>query len=192
VCEALRVAGALLSPFMPGKMNELADALGVGPSGIRLEGLGFGQGGPFRVKAGTPLFPRIEAPAAAPASPAAPSQKKLEAPPVPEGKPEVSYEDFGKLDLRVGVVKAAERVRKSDKLLRLLVDIGEERQVVAGIGRRFAPEDLVGRQVMVVANLKPVKLMGVESRGMVLAAGGETDLELATFPEGVPPGTRVK
>jgi methionyl-tRNA synthetase len=190
VCEALRVAGVLLAPFMPTKMNELREELGVAEKDFRVAGLRFGGwAGPFRVQAARPLFPRLEPKAEAPAAPA---KKKEAAPSLPELKPEVSFEEFGKLDLRVALVKSAERVPKSDKLLRLVVDVGEERQVVAGIGKRFAPEDLVGRRVLVVANLKPIKLMGVESRGMILAAGGETDLELASFPEGVAPGTRVK
>ena len=89
---------------------------------------------------------------------------------------EVSIDQFFATELKVGTVRFAERVPKSDKLIRLLVDLGEEspRQLVAGIGKAYAPEELVDRQVVVVANLKPAKLMGVESRGMILAA---TDAE---------------
>jgi methionyl-tRNA synthetase len=192
VCEALRLAGLLLAPFMPRKMDELRAQLGVPEGCFRVAGARFGGWeGPFRVTDARPLFPRIEVPPReeAPKKPA----KRSAAEPAPlELKPEVSFEDFGKLDLRVALVKSAERVPKSDKLLRLVVDIGEERQVVAGIGKRYAPEDLVGRRVIVVANLRPIKLMGVESRGMILAAGGETDLEVAGVPESVVPGTRVK
>ncbi|GAC1351346.1 MAG: hypothetical protein NVSMB1_03460 [Polyangiales bacterium] len=98
---------------------------------------------------------------------------------------EIAFDEFQRLDLRVGTVISAERVPKSDKLLRVQVDLGEGelRQVVAGIGKTFAPESLAGQQVVVVANLKPAKLMGYESRGMILAVGGEAgegDLALLT------------
>jgi methionyl-tRNA synthetase len=166
---------------MPAKMSDLRSQLGVPDGAFRVAGLRYGSWpGPFRVAPAAPLFPRLVAVTDTVAATAT------------DSKPEVSYEDFGKLDLRAGRVKHAERVPKSDKLLRLVVDIGEERQVVAGIGKRFAPEDLVGRRVVVVANLKPIKLMGVESRGMVLAAGGDADLELVSVPDGVAPGAKVK
>jgi methionyl-tRNA synthetase len=103
------------------------------------------------------------------------------------------------VDLRVGRVVQAERVPKSDKLLRLQVDLGEAggpRQVVAGIGQSYAPEALVGKSVVIVANLAPARIMGVESRGMLLAAGpGGADIvvaELAGRAELPKPGTRVK
>ena len=93
----------------------------------------------------------------------------------------------------VGKILAAERVPKSTRLLKLQVDIGtEQRQVVAGIGTKYAPEDLVGKRVVVVANLKPAKLMGVESQGMVLAAGEEDVSALLTTIEDVPPGSKIK
>ena len=121
---------------------------------------------------------------------------------VPEPAAEVTFEEFTRLDLRVGVVMAAERVPKSDKLLKVQVDLaeGSHRQVVAGIGKTFAPEALVGQQVVVVANLKPAKLMGLESRGMILAVGserggsetGEADLALIQPNKPRTIGTRVK
>ena len=98
-----------------------------------------------------------------------------------------------KVDLRVGKVLEAERVPKSDKLVKMQIDIGSEtRQIVGGIGKAFSPEELVGRTVVVVANLKPAKLMGIESQGMVLAAGDVDTLKLAGFDADVPPGTKVK
>ena len=108
--------------------------------------------------------------------------------------PLIGMDEFAKADLRAGVVLEAERVPKSDKLIRMKIDIGSGvRQIVGGIGKAYAPEELVGRTVVVVANLKPAKLMGVESQGMVLAAGGVDTLKLAGFPEGeIPPGTKVK
>ena len=88
---------------------------------------------------------------------------------------------------------SAERVPRSDKLIKLEVDLGgESRQVVAGIGKKYEPEALVGRMIVVVANLKPAKLMGIESQGMVLAAGEKDVIELVTFSDDVPPGIKVK
>jgi methionyl-tRNA synthetase len=113
--------------------------------------------------------------------------------PVPEGAGIIKIDDFMKVDLRVGKVLQAERVPKSDKLVKMQIDIGSEtRQIVGGIGKAFTPEELVGRTVVVVANLKPAKLMGIESQGMVLAAGDVDTLKLAGFDAAVPPGTKVK
>ena len=97
--------------------------------------------------------------------------------------------------MRVGLVKSAERVAGADKLLKLLVDIGDEvRQVVAGIAVAYTPEQLIGKKVVVVANLAPRKLRGVESNGMIVAASTGPDGRpvLATFTEDVPPGARLK
>jgi methionyl-tRNA synthetase len=97
--------------------------------------------------------------------------------------------------MRVGVVKSAEKVAGADKLLKVMVDIGSEvRQVVAGIAEAYKPEDLVGKNVVVVANLAPRKLRGVESNGMIVAAsvGPEGRPVLCTFAEEVPAGTRLK
>jgi methionyl-tRNA synthetase len=109
-------------------------------------------------------------------------------------KDQIGIEQFGAVDLRVAVITAAERVPKSDKLLRLQVDLGfETRQIVAGIGKAYAPEDLVGRSVVVVANLKPAKLMGVESQGMVLAATNDDGVPILLTPASeVHPGAGIK
>ena len=105
----------------------------------------------------------------------------------------ISIEDFMKVQLKVAKVLAAERVSKSSKLLKLQVDLGsEQRQIVAGIGKKYEPDDLVGKTIVVVANLKPAKLMGVESQGMVLAAGDKEVLGLLTLNEDVSPGSKVK
>lgn len=103
--------------------------------------------------------------AAAPASASAPEA------PYEAAKPQIAYDDFARIDLRMGTVRAAERVPKSDKLLRLEVDLGyEQRQILAGVARQMPPEELQGRRVVVVANLKPRKLFGLESQGMLLMA----------------------
>ena len=111
-----------------------------------------------------------------------------------DGGGKITIDDFAKVDLRVGLVKAAERVPKSDKLLRLEVDIGTEvRQVLAGIAEAYAPETLVGRKVVIVANLAPRKMRGLESNGMIVAASLEGGKPvLASFLEEVPVGARLK
>jgi methionyl-tRNA synthetase len=94
-----------------------------------------------------------------------------------ELKPEITFDDVMKLDLRVATVLAAERVKKSEKLLKLQIRIGDlDRQIVAGVGKQYEPEQLVGRKIVVVANLKPAKLMGNESQGMLLAANSPDDV----------------
>ena len=115
-------------------------------------------------------------------------------PPVPAGDGKISIDDFAKIELRVGLVKVAERVPKADKLLRLEVDLGTEvRQVLAGIAEAYAPETLVGRKVVIVANLAPRKLRGMESNGMIVAASPEGGKPvLAGFLEDVPVGARLK
>jgi len=107
----------------------------------------------------------------------------------------IGIEDFAKVELRVGVVKSAERIQGADKLLKLLVDIGDEvRQVLAGIALAYSPEELIGRKVVIVANLAPRKMRGLESNGMLLAAsvGPDGKPVLCTFAEDIPPGAKVK
>ena len=116
---------------------------------------------------------------------------------MPEGVASfITIDDFAKVEMRVGEVLTAERVPKSDKLLRFTVDLGESepRQILAGIAEYYEPEKLVGRKLVVVSNLKPRKLRGFESQGMVLAAsvGDEGRPVLATFTEDVPNGARLK
>ncbi len=111
-----------------------------------------------------------------------------------ESKPEITFDQFLETELKTGIVIAAEKIKKSDKLLKLKVDLGEgtPRQIVAGIAKSYAPEAIVGKSVIVVANLKPVKLMGELSQGMLLAANSKQELFLAGFDEPVSPGSQVK
>lgn len=106
----------------------------------------------------------------------------------------IEFDDFMKVDLRVGLVQSAEKVEKSKKLLKLIVDAGdpEPRQILAGISEHYAPEDLVGKRVVIVANLKPRKLMGLESQGMVLAASDDGGLSVLVVDKEVEPGSRAK
>src|SRR5262249_27315497 len=141
-----------------------------------------------------PAVGEVKAPAAAP--PTVPSTsvgaQPQATPATTDGK--ITIDDFAKVDLRVGLVKVAERVPKSDKLLRLEVDLGTEvRQVLAGIAEAYAPETLVGRKVVIVANLAPRKMRGLESNGMIVAASLEGGKPvLASFLEDVPIGARLK
>lgn len=139
----------------------------------------------------------IRNPAAAQAAAAAAAGSTSASPTVPAAPPsnKIGIEDFAKVEMRVGVVKSAERVAGADKLLKLLVDIGDEvRQVVAGIAVAYTPEEVIGKKVVVVANLAPRKLRGVESNGMIVAASTGPDGKpvLCTFTEDVPPGSRLK
>ncbi len=197
---------------MPETGDRLLRMLGVEPAPTSWASLAPGSLTPgIRLGDTSALFPRIdysveeirqmaadtnEAPGApvpptsspAPAAPAQPAQ------PVPSADGRISIDDFMKVELRVARVLAAERVPKSNKLLKLQVDVGSEhRTIVAGIAEAYEPETLVGRTVVVVFNLKPAKLMGVESNGMVLAAspdGGKP--VLIGFDAAPDPGTRVR
>ena len=116
------------------------------------------------------------------------------APPAVAAAAKIGIEDFTKVEMRVGLVKSAERVAGADKLLQLQVDIGDEvRQIVAGLALAYQPEQLVGRKVAVVVNLQPRKLRGVESNGMIVAASTSDGTPvLAGFLEDVPVGSRLK
>lgn len=129
-----------------------------------------------------------------PVTPAAPASPAAAAPAAPVADGKISIEDFAKVELRVGQVKFAEKVKGADRLLRIEVDLGTEvRQVVAGIAEAYAPEALIGRKVVLVANLAPRKLRGLESNGMIVAASPEGGKPvLAGFLEDVPVGTRLK
>jgi methionyl-tRNA synthetase len=106
---------------------------------------------------------------------------------------EIAIEDFARIDLRVAKVVEASPIEGADRLLRLVVDLGNEtRQLVAGIKKTYSPEALVGKHIIVVANLKPAQLRGVESRGMLLAASTDEGPILATFDKEVAPGSKVK
>ena len=113
----------------------------------------------------------------------------------PEEPATIAIDDFAKVDLRVAVIVAAERVADTDKLIKLDLDVGfERRTIVSGIAEFYEPEALVGKRIIVVANLKPRRMRGIESRGMLLAAGGHEPgetLGLVTLDKDIPPGTRV-
>ena len=181
--EVLRFVGVFITPFMPQTAVKIQGQLGISaPEGQTLASLkewgGLAPGG--RVYKGDALFPRITLESK--------GEKKEEM----ESPPLISMEEFQKMDLRVGKVLAVENIKKSEKLFRLRVDIGEERTVVAGIARYYKPEDLVGKTVIILANLQPTKLMGVESQGMILAADGSDGVVVATFEREVQVGSKVR
>ncbi len=187
--ELNRSVAVLISPFMPSTAEKMLSRLGISKQALDLRLEEDARWGSLTegaaVAKGDSLFPRVDF--------KEPHQAKASAPAVaPEAGPgPIEFDAFKDVDLRTGVVKHAEKIPKSSKLLRLLVDIGEERQVVAGIAQFYSPEDLIGKQVIVVANLKPVKLMGVESHGMVLAVKDGDKLQLLTTDKPVTPGQRV-
>lgn len=116
-----------------------------------------------------------------------------EGPEEEEHKEEIGIDDFAKAELRVAQVIACEPVKKADKLLKLQLDLGyEQRQVVSGIAKFYTPEELVGRKVICIVNLKPVKLRGELSQGMILAASKGDQLTIATVPDSMPNGAIVK
>jgi methionyl-tRNA synthetase len=217
--EALRIVTALAHPVIPDATSRIWAQMGLGD--IRkfpLSDLKWGQL-QLGAKLGNvePVFPRADksaiermqnmeeqqrstavtaqaeqpaVPAVASAAVVTPAAKPVAS--TPDGK--ISIDDFAKIELRVGQVKTAEKVKGADKLLRLEVDLGSEvRQVVAGIAESYAPELLIGRKVVIVANLAPRKLRGLESNGMIVAASPEGGKAvLASFLEDVPVGTRLK
>lgn len=207
--EALRFIALFLHPFMPDTSKSIYQQLGLGPipagalkKGSPSRAWGWVHGQAIKE---APLFPRREA-VTKPQGPfrletgqgnARVSQGQqtnaTESTQLGSAAQQIAIEEFQKIHLKVAKVLTAERVPKSGKLIKLLVDLGtEQRQIVAGIGKRYDPESLVGRRIVIVANLKPAKLMGIESQGMVLAAG-ETEVGgLITILEEVDPGTQVK
>jgi methionyl-tRNA synthetase len=145
----------------------------------------------------SPMYPRLDKPKqdAIYAALVPPEQAPAPAPPAAApATAQIQYDDFAKLELRVGKVVSAEPVPKKDKLLHLEVDLGEAkpRTIIAGIAQAFAPDTLVGKSVIVVANLAPRKMAGLMSEGMILAAGEEQILGLSAVDRDVPPGTRVR
>jgi methionyl-tRNA synthetase len=212
--ESLRFASILIQPVLvhaPRRIwSQLGIAEGEATSWESLRKFG-GLAAGCRVRKEEPLFPRLEMaeeirwivqamgggasgseaaqPDSAQKEPAAAGGEASSA----ERRPEIAIDDFAKVELRVAEVIACEAIPNADKLLKLQLDLGfEQRQVVSGIAKHYKPEDLIGRKVICVTNLKPVKLRGEWSRGMILAASEGDRLTLATVPDGMPNGAIVK
>jgi methionyl-tRNA synthetase len=211
LAESLRIIGLCLYPVIPGTAQKIWNSLGIGKeiSACRMdEERAWGRLKPGAVvRPGEQLFPRIDTGKESGrgsnlmnADKSGKGEKRMEpvtATPQAEAKavePElIGIEDFAKVQLRVGKIVAAERVEKSEKLVKLQVDIGTEtRQVVAGIGKSYTPEQLLDRSIVIVVNLKPAKLMGVESQGMLLAASSGDLLSVVTPDKDIKPGSKVK
>jgi methionyl-tRNA synthetase len=207
--KALHGIAVILAPVLPRFAWALAQALGVASLAWPEEFTPF-DGRPVRFAAKPPQIQPVEAKQAeklivapAPAAPqkvskgTSPAETATRATTRPAPAPPgiIQYDDFARVELRVGLVKAAEPVPKAEKLLRLAVDVGEPepRTIVAGIAKAYPdPAALVGKRIVVVANLEPRALMGITSHGMLLAAGEAPDLSVVTVGDAIPPGTRVK
>jgi methionyl-tRNA synthetase len=191
--ESLRVIGVLLDPFLPEAAGKIRGAIGApAPSLAAAAWGGLAEGA--RVQKLSGLFPRVDTKAPLTQPQAGGSKGSSLSPPRRgQGEGKISLADFQKVDLRVAEVLAAERVPKSKKLLKLTVKVGDEpRTLVAGIAEFYAPEALVGRKIVVVANLEPATLMGIESNGMVLAGSSDAALALIALDRDLPPGAKVK
>ncbi|MCI5132805.1 MAG: methionine--tRNA ligase subunit beta, partial [Candidatus Electrothrix sp. EH2] len=214
LADSLRLLALVLRPVMPGAAEKMAAALGLKKdiTAAKLED----EGCWGRMQAGTvlhqgeALFPRL-AKKKKQQSQAQPqknqekeqgkkgkAKKKEAAPDTTEGDMEgmITFEQFGEVELRVAEIVTAEKIKKANKLLKLTVKAPEERTLVAGIAKFYAPEELVGKKVIIVANLKPAKLMGITSQGMVLAAketdaDGNERLVLSTVAGEIAAGSRV-
>jgi methionyl-tRNA synthetase len=186
--ESLRIFSILVAPVMPSTARKMQEAIGLDPQ----EDLNFDTARRWGILTpGTKtscipsLFPRLEVGKAK-------DKKEVKKETVSEdAEKQISFEDFQQIDLRVAKITAAERVPKADKLIKLNVRCPEERTIVAGIAEHFSPEDLVGRQVVVVANLKPVKIRGVRSEGMLLVAKDDKGLHLTTVATPAESGAKV-
>jgi len=184
--EVLRNTAILLSPFIPQAAQKIMGQIGLGEAQpFNLDVIRKNEPLPAgaALSRGDSLFPRVN-----PDQQTPPAPKK----PAVELKPEIEYDEFTKVDLRVAKILAAEAVPKSSKLIKLRIDIGEERTIVAGIGKDYRPEELVGKSIIVVANLKPAKLMGVESHGMLLATDSAQGLTLIGFDREPKTGSKVR
>ncbi|MBF0468351.1 MAG: methionine--tRNA ligase [Desulfamplus sp.] len=215
--ESLRVIAGLIYPVMPQTSVKMHQVLGFQPDGARdyrtIEEIipWYQCCAGTRTEKTPTLFPRIEPEKIVPDSLKRPDKLKIaDTLKIESGqteelrnlgkqaalplKPEITIEDFARIDLRTGTIISAEKIKKANKLLKLKVDLGEKepRQIIAGIAKSYSPEDVIGKQVVVVANLKPAKLMGESSQGMLLAASSDSELFLAGFTLPVNPGSQVK
>ncbi|WP_274651778.1 methionine--tRNA ligase [Paenibacillus humicola] len=214
LAESLRIISVLLQPFMTSTPAAIRSQLGIQEGALAEweSAKSFGQlPGGTKVRKAQPIFPRLDAAeetafiiasmtgGSAPAEEtqsaesAAETKREPETAETPEAKPEITIDEFAKIELRVATVLSAEPVKNADKLLKLQLDLGyEQRQVVSGIAKFYTPEQMAGRKVICVVNLKPVKLRGELSQGMILAASHGDKLMLATVPDGMPNGAIVK
>lgn len=200
LAESLRYISILIQPFMTETPKKIWSQLGISDEQTNWDSLSqFGQlKEGTAVQKGEPIFPRLEVEKevehivvemGGTLKSDSEAEEKIEAPEVDE----ITIDDFMKVDLRVAQVIDAEPVKKANKLLKIQLDLGyEKRQVVSGIAKYYKPEELVGRKVICVTNLKPIKLRGEMSQGMILAASNGDQLTLATVDQSLPNGSQVK
>ncbi len=180
VAESIRRIAEALQPFLPSTSEKI------------LRQLGFKKGRGYEIKKEAGMFPRIEEKKDYGQRTTDNGQKTRKGENMENQEP-ITISDFAKVDLRIAQVLEAERVEGADKLLKLQIDLGtEKRQIVAGIAQHYTPEELIGRKIVVVANLTPAKIRGVESNGMLLAASGAETISILTPFKDVPVGAKVK
>ena len=195
LCESIRIISILIAPFMPETSAKIRAQLGVAES-FEWEDSGvFGKEATYTVVKGDIIFPRIDLEkelaeleaAKAAAEPVNPLKEEI------QGVAKIGIEDFAKVDLRVAKITACEPVKKAKKLLKLTLDdgTGDPRTVASGIALYYKPEELIGKSIILVSNLKPVTLCGVESHGMIVAADAGEDVKVI-FVDGVPAGSKVR
>ena len=191
LCEAIRIAAELIAPVMTRTTPAILAQIGATVSGWD-SAKAWGAQESFTVTKGDVLFPRIDVEAelrAIEEEAAKNNAPKIEK---PEGKEEITIDDFFKAELRVAQVVECEKIKKAKKLLKLQLDLGyEKRQVVSGIAQYYEPEDLIGKKVVVVANLKPVKLCGEDSFGMILCASNDNQLSIVSPSDDMQLGSEV-
>ncbi|MCY9109419.1 methionine--tRNA ligase [Bacillus atrophaeus] len=202
LAESLRISAVLLQPFLTKTPKKMFEQLGITDEALKAWDsiTRFGQLNKTKVQKGDPLFPRLEAEeeiayikekmqGTAPAQ----EETKEEEPQEVDRLPEITIDQFMDVELRVAEVLQAEPVKKADRLLKLQLDLGfEKRQVVSGIAKHYTPEQLVGRKLICVTNLKPVKLRGELSQGMILAGEADGVLSVVSIDQSLPKGTRIK
>lgn len=200
LAESLRIIAVLLKPFLTKAPEQIFLQLGVLEDSLKSwESLSeFGRLAETKVQAGSPLFPRLDAEEEVAyiknkMQGSAPATKKEKTEGTAEKLPEIGIDEFMNVELRVAEVIKAEPVKKTDRLLKLQLDLGfEQRQVVSGIAKFYSPDDLTGKKVICVTNLKPVKLKGELSQGMILAGEENGTLSLASVDESLANGARIK
>jgi methionyl-tRNA synthetase len=175
--EGIRHSAILVSPVMPFVSEKILKSLKAEEKSLEF-GL---MKSKSKIEKLPPIFPRLEK-----------DKIKIETKEKTEEKPLIDYEDFAKLDLRVAKIIDAEKVPKSKKLIKLRISLGdEERTIVGGIALYYSPEDLVGKKIIIIKNLKPRKLMGITSQGMLLAASNEEEFSLLSLDRDVKEGSKI-
>jgi methionyl-tRNA synthetase len=197
ILETVKIVSVLVWPVMPASAERIQEQLGLSRKGEEFT-LGhirnWGEDRPVRpIRKAAAVFPRVETqPERKPKGEQTPKTKKVDTEMTAKVTDPISFHEFQKVDIRVGTVKKAEAIPGSKKLMEMKVDVGEERTLVAGLLGHYTAEELMGKQVVVLVNLEPAKLMGVESRGMILAVEDDAGVRLLVPDGKTVSGSRVK